>query len=73
MKNDNFVVLVTNNPIFTNGNNHHVLLYKIDEKGNFYIKDPKKENAINKKYNTKAFTENEIIEGATRFYIFARY
>lgn len=70
---DNLVVLITNSSKFTDGKQHHVLLYKIDNQGRYYLKDPKKENAINKKYNNKAFSESEITDGALGFYIFERY
>ena len=73
LREDNLVVLVTNNSVFTKEKEYHVLLYKIDNDGKFYLKDPKKSNAINKGYNNKAFTEKEITTKAVKFYIFERY
>lgn len=73
LQSDNYVVLVTNSSKFTNEKQHHVLLYRLDDQNKYYLKDPNKENAINKDYNNKAFTEEEITDGAVGFYIFERY
>lgn len=55
--------------LFTSGG-HFILLYKIDESGNIYVKDPNKNNAVNKGYNTRAFTQSEINAAAKTYFIF---
>ena len=55
--------------LFTNGG-HFIVLYKIDEQGNIYVKDPNGYNAINRGYNTRPFTQTEIDQAAGTYFIF---
>lgn len=45
-------------------------IYKVDENDNIYVKDPNKNNAVNKGYNDRAFTQNEINQAARQYFIF---
>lgn len=54
--------------IFTKGN-HLIVLYKISN-NLIYVCDPNKSNAIDKQYNNRGFTPNEINASAKGYFIF---
>ena len=49
---------------------HYIVLSGIDANGGISVKDPLKSHAINKGYNTRKFTKNEINQAAKQYWIF---
>lgn len=55
--------------LFTNGG-HYIVLSGIDSDDNITVKDPNKNNAVNKGYNNRKFTKSEINASAKNYWIF---
>ena len=55
--------------IFTTGG-HFIVLSGIDANGGIIVKDPNKNNAVNRGYNDKRFTKDEINASARNYWIF---
>lgn len=49
---------------------HYIVLSGIDSTGGISVKDPNKNNAVNKGYNDRKFTIQEINEAAKNYWIF---
>lgn len=56
--------------LFTSGG-HFIVLAGIDSSGGIIVKDPNKNNAINKGYNSRSFTPGEINASALNYWIFS--
>ena len=53
-------------------NGHFIVLSSADANGRIMVRDPNKNNAINKGYKDRLFTSKEIDEAAKRYFIFRR-
>lgn len=64
-----YVISSQSKGLFTSGG-HYIVLAGIDESNNIIVKDPNKNNAINKGYNNRTFTASEINQAAKQYWIF---
>ena len=55
--------------LFTSGG-HFIVLAGIDSSGGITVRDPNKNNAVNKGYNDRKFTKSEINQAAKNYWIF---
>ena len=55
---------------FAKVDGHFIVLSGIDENGGISVKDPLKSHAIDKGYNTRKYTKNEIDQAAKGYWIF---
>lgn len=58
--------------LFTQGG-HFIVLAGIDGNDRITVKDPNKNNAVNKGYNDRKFTKSEINASAQNYWIFSNY
>lgn len=69
LKNGKYVISSQGPGLFTRGG-HYIVLAGIDSAGNITVKDPNKNNAVNKGYNNRTFTVSEISRAAKQYWIF---
>ena len=67
----NLVISSQSAGLFTQGG-HFILLSSIDASGGIKVRDPNKNNAVNKGYNDRIFTQAEIDQSARNYWSFAR-
>lgn len=71
LKKGNLVISSQSAGIFTTGG-HFILLSGINSDGGIMVRDPNKNNAVNKGYNTRSFTANEISSSAKNYWSFQK-
>lgn len=69
LKSGKLVISSQSAGLFTRGG-HFIVLAGIDSHGKITVRDPNKNNAVNKGYNTRKFTKNEINQAALNYWIF---
>ena len=69
LKSGKLVISSQNKGLFTE-HGHFILLSGISPDGKISVKDPNKNNAINKGYNNRLFTTQEINAAAASYWIF---
>jgi len=69
LKNGKMVISSQNQGRFTSSG-HFIVLYGIDSNNRITVKDPNKNNAVNKGYNNINFSKEEINEAAASYWIF---
>ena len=69
LKSGKLVISSQNRGLFTE-HGHFILLSGISSDGKISVKDPNKNNAINKGYNNRLFTTQEINAAAASYWIF---
>ena len=69
LKSGKLVISSQNRGIFTNSG-HFIVLSGISSDGKISVKDPNKNNAINKGYNDRLFSTQEINSAAASYWIF---
>lgn len=69
LKSGKLVISSQNRGLFTN-NGHFIVLSGISSDGKISVKDPNKNNAINKGFNNRLFTTQEISAAAASYWIF---
>lgn len=66
------LVISSQGPGLFTDTGHFIVLAYIDDDGGIVVKDPSKNNAINKGYNGRTFTQEEINAKAKNYWIFSR-
>lgn len=69
LKNGKYVISSQGPGLFTSGG-HYIVLTGVDENNNIIVKDPNKNNALNKGYNNRIFKQQEIDTAAKQYFIF---
>lgn len=69
LHNGKYIISSQSKGLFTSGG-HYIVLAGIDESNNIIVKDPNKNNAINKGYNNRRFTSSEVNQAAKQYWIF---
>ena len=67
----NLVISSQSAGLFTSGG-HFILLSSIDENGGIKVRDPNKNNAVNKGYNDRVFSASEIQRSSKNYWSFQR-
>ena len=71
LKAGNLVISSQNAGLFTNSG-HFIVLAGINSSGGITVKDPNKNNAVNKGYNNRTFSKSEINQSAANYWIFEK-
>ncbi len=64
------LVISSQNPGLFTGTGHFIVLSRVDSNGGIVVKDPNKNNAVNKGYNNRSFSKAEINQSAANYWIF---
>lgn len=67
----NLVISSQSAGLFTSGG-HFIVLSSVDSNGGIRVRDPNKNNAVNKGYNDRVFTTSEIDQSALNYWSFAK-
>ena len=71
LKNGNLTISSQGPGLFTSGG-HFIALSSVDSSGGIRVRDPNKNNAVNKGYKDRIFTTSEIDAAAKNYWIFKR-
>lgn len=71
LRNGNLVISSQGPGIFTSGG-HFILLSSVDANGGIKVRDPNKNNAVNKGYENRTFTASEINASGKNYWAFVR-
>ena len=66
------LVISSQNPGMFTSSGHFIVLSSINENGGITVRDPNKNNAVNKNYENRAFSSSEISASGANYWVFKR-